>query len=75
MESMFSQEKESSKWSMERDSLQEKIKQLEDSLEWERNKSHLNKSKHELKKSESTNLFSSTTNEFRSFGAGNNWKS
>jgi hypothetical protein len=31
---------------MERDSLQEKIKQLEDSLEWERNKNQLNKSKH-----------------------------
>lgn len=47
---------------MERDSLQEKIKQLEDSLEWERNKNQLNKSKHQLKKSESTNLFSLTSN-------------
>lgn len=72
LDSIFALEKDNSKWSMERDQLLEKIKQLEDSYQWERNKNQLNKSKSELKRSESGNIFSATSGaEFRSFG---NWK-
>ena len=59
---------------MEEDRLNEKIKQLEDTVQWERNKNQLNKSKHELKRAESGNIFSTGSGEFRSFGTGNNWK-
>lgn len=46
---------------MERDGLMEKIKALEDALEWEHNKNQLNKSKNELKRSESGNIFSTSS--------------
>jgi len=45
--------------------LYEKIKSLEDTLEWERNKSQLVKSKSELRKTESQ--FSFTATEYSKF--------
>lgn len=58
MDHVFALEKESSKWQMERQNLLDKVKALEDTIEWDRSKLQLNKSKHELKKSESSSMFS-----------------
>jgi hypothetical protein len=45
MEGIFALERENSRWNMERDGLLEKIKKLEDAIEWEHSRNHLNKSK------------------------------
>lgn len=65
MDHNFQLEKDKSKWNMQRSSLYEKIKSLEDTLEWERNKSQLVKSKSELRKTESQ--FSFTATEYSKF--------
>ena len=53
MDQIFQSEKDSSKWGLERQNMLQKIKNLEDNLEWQRSK-NLVKSKTQLKKSESS---------------------
>ena len=54
---MFRYQTDCSKWGLERTNLFERIKALEDSFEWEKNKNQLTKSKNEIKKSESSSHF------------------
>ncbi len=60
MDQIFQSEKDSSKWGLERQNMLQKIKNLEDNLEWQRSK-NLVKSKAELKKSESSTFFGYST--------------
>ena len=67
MEQTFQLEKDHSKWDMDRGNMMDKIKALEDALEWERNKTQLVKSKIE-KKGEGSTPFSAT--EYSRFSTG-----
>ena len=70
MDQLFHWEKENSKMGMERDTLLEKIKNLEEALDYERNRAQMVKSKTDLKKSESSSNFNVT--EYSRFS--NGWK-
>ena len=67
MDQVFQLEKDHSKWEMERQNLCEKIKALEDTLDWERNKTQLVKSKNE-KKGERSSQFN--ISEYSRFSSG-----